>query len=241
MPLGRWLAQLAGSEADLHYLPKLFPSGELFVLREGDGYYLAGARLDWLGSAEEVRDAAEAELDLVVAAAKLIVGVLNRPRVTGIYFIDSQGNRHAYAPGSVFNLEFRYKLTEPDLATQGGRTRAQRLAAGGKSHPALLSAMQLWADETRTWPRLYRVMEEVEATFGGVRVDVLGFCSANERQRFARSANSPAVAGLDARHADLGHEPPRKPMTLAQATHFVSLLLVAAIEKHNAPPASSGA
>jgi hypothetical protein len=98
------------------------------------------------------------------------------------------------------------------------------LLEGSRSNPHLRLATLIWADEIRTWPRLYRVLEEVERSLGSTASKV-GLCSDNQRDRFAHSANSAEVAGKDARHASGKYKPPDKPMSLDEATSFVGCVL----------------
>jgi hypothetical protein len=72
-------------------------------------------------------------------------------------------------------------------------------------------------------------MEEIKKHFGKP-VDKVGLCSSAELVRFKRTANT-AAAGLDARHASGLYKPPDKPMSLEEATSFVSRLLYGALRK----------
>jgi hypothetical protein len=239
MHVPHWLAQLSGDESELEDLPRWFPDEPVRVIFDAGSYYLTGKAFEKCSDHEQVRELAEAELDLVVASAKLLVGRFNRPEVTGLYRIDSQGSRHAYARGVTIDLEVRFKVRGYDGSDESP-TRPQRYVRSARSQHALRSAMQLWADETRTWPRLYRMLEEIESAFGGRPVNSLGLCSSKERERFTRSANNPAVAGIDARHADMGHQPPKHPMTMQEANKFIGTLLVGALNKHQPPASKDG-
>lgn len=81
-----------------------------------------------------------------------------------------------------------------------------------------------WADPVRTWPRLYRFVEELEEHLGG-HVDKFKFCSYTKRGRFRLSANSAEVAGKDARHGTGIKPAPAKPMSLDEAVTFVRKLI----------------
>jgi hypothetical protein len=225
----RWLIQLVGDSDTVEDLPRLFPDGPVHVVREEENYYLTGSAFEVCDDHAQVRELAEGETDLLTAAAKLLVGRFARPKLTAIYRIDEQGNKHAFVPGVVVDQELRWKVLGPD-GCDIRPTTPQRHVSAARSSPHLQLAMQLWAEETRTWPRLYRVLEEIEQSFGGIQVDRLGFCSSNERERFARSANSPKVSGLDARHADRGHVPPTNSMSLTHAIQFLRSLLIRALD-----------
>jgi hypothetical protein len=89
-----------------------------------------------------------------------------------------------------------------------------------QSNQHLEIALTLWADPARPWPRLYRILEELELHIGKP-ADKAGLCSANERARFTRTANTAEVSGADSRHALSKYAPPPDPMSLEEATRFV--------------------
>jgi hypothetical protein len=72
-------------------------------------------------------------------------------------------------------------------------------------------------------------MEEIENHLGK-NVDVAGFCSRNQRERFTRSADHTDVAGDDARHAQEKRNAPPNPMSLKEAIDFVEGLLRRALQ-----------
>ncbi len=115
------------------------------------------------------------------------------------------------------------------------QTRAQFLLAGSRVNDHLKMAVSLWGDPLRIWPRLYRVLEEIER-YLGKEVHKAGLCSANQRKRFHRSANAAEIAGKDARHAQGKFRPPKNPMNLAEATNFVSGLLQDALDRAASEP-----
>jgi len=71
-------------------------------------------------------------------------------------------------------------------------------------------------------------MEEIEQHLGK-HVDVAGLCSAKQRERFARTANTAEVAGPDARHAAGKFAAPNDPMSLPEATEFIGQLLLSVL------------
>jgi hypothetical protein len=118
-------------------------------------------------------------------------------------------------------------------------TQAQILLSGARMDDNLKFAVSLWGDPLRTWPRLYRVLEEIER-YLGQPVQKAGFCSDNQRERFTRSANAAKIAGKDARHALDKFIPPKNPMDLKEATAFIGRLLQATLARAAArqPPTS---
>jgi hypothetical protein len=102
-------------------------------------------------------------------------------------------------------------------------TQAQEYLARAITSRHLTAVLDIWANPVRTWPRLYRIVEEIEAHLGQ-SVANAGYWSAAERKQFLRSANSAEVAGVDARHA-LGPPAPSNPMTFADAERLVAQAL----------------
>jgi hypothetical protein len=78
------------------------------------------------------------------------------------------------------------------------------------------------------WPRLYRVLAEIEQ-YLGKRVDAAGFCPTNQRERFTRTANTAEVSGSEARHAIGKSVAPSNPMSLSEATAFLSQIFLAVL------------
>ncbi|HEX9781304.1 MAG TPA: hypothetical protein VGA56_01040 [Opitutaceae bacterium] len=108
------------------------------------------------------------------------------------------------------------------------KTQAQELLARAVGNKHLEAALSLWADPMRSWPELYRILEEIERGIGKT-VDAVGYCSGNARQRFRRTANSATSAGWDARHAFGLVSPPSNPMTRDEAERFIAQLLLSAL------------
>jgi hypothetical protein len=105
------------------------------------------------------------------------------------------------------------------------RTQAQELLRRATGSPHLEMALSLWADQMRSWPRLYRILEEIEQHLGR-HIDAAGLCPANQRERFTRTANTAEVSGPDARHATGKFVAPGNPMSLREANEFIGHMLL---------------
>ncbi|WP_428506892.1 hypothetical protein [Roseateles sp.] len=223
----RWLVEITGDKFHLEDLPAYFPDGDMYVVLEGERYYIVGSALEVTADHAEVRALALARLEIFAAAMKLIFGHYKTPALAGTYREHPDGRRDAFASGVVAELTIVSKI-RANLDGVAGPTQAQMLATASMKNRALTTAMILWADEARTWPRLYRILDEVEEGLGNT-VSNLDLCSDNQRERFMRSANSPSVAGLDARHSAGNKIPPAKPMTLVEATKFMQGVMLKAL------------
>ena len=235
--MARWLAQLQGDSYYLEDLPELFPDGDSFVFVEGDHYFLAGSRLELLPDGRLVNDLANQLIDEFAAVAAIFYGHFERPKVGVIYREADDGSRTGMQYGIVADMVVRSKM-RAKLADTPGPTTAQRLLGAAQSSLHLKTALLLWADPLKTWPRLYRIVEEVQQHFG-TAVNKAGLCTKDELKRFEHTANSAEAAGADSRHALLRYEAPANPMSLIDATAFVRGVIRKALEKQHALPGSA--
>lgn len=232
--MARWLVQLEGERFDLDEFPYWFPAGEIFAVPDGEKVFLAGEGFEMLEDAGQVRERGLQALDEFSAIIALLWPSLQRPRIGTVFREADNGSRvgHVFLSGS---LQARSKV-RATLSVSGtpqtdpAPTQAQTLLERSRSNPHLQTATLIWADENRTWPRLYRILEELER-FLLEPANKAGLCSSNERDRFTRSANTAEVAGKDARHASGKYEPPGNPMSLEEATSFVRRLLEASLRR----------
>jgi len=227
--MARWLVQLSGERADLEEFPRSFPDGEVFAIEENEAFFLVGPAFEVLPNAEAVLREAVRALDRFTAVISLLWPGLRKPTASHVVRETDEGTRNVFAFMSA-SLSMRAKV-HADLGVLGEtqqkpqRTQAQELLSQAAGSPHLELALSLWADQVRTWPRLYRIMEEIEQHLGK-HVDVSRLCSANQRERFTRTANTAEVSGPDARHATGKFAAPNNPMSLPEAAEFVGQMLV---------------
>jgi hypothetical protein len=232
--MARWLVQLEGDALDLEEYPHWFPTGDVFSVAAGDEVFLAGEAFGVLQEAGQVRERALQAVDEFSAIIAILWPSLQRPKVGTVFREADDGSRagHVFLSASVRGRsKVRATLFVAGTPQEDpGATQGQVLLEGSRSDPHLRMATLIWADEIRTWPRLYRVLEEVER-FLREPANKAGLCSGNERDRFTRSANAAEIAGKDARHASGKYEPPSRPMSLDEATSFVRSLLEASLRQ----------
>jgi hypothetical protein len=97
-----------------------------------------------------------------------------------------------------------------------------------RANPHLKNAARIWCGPNRSWPQLYRILEEIEHVKKSVAPD---WCNKSDYKRFTHTANSAQAAGIDARHAEITKQtPPKEPMTLSEAESFMRGLLDRAFE-----------
>jgi hypothetical protein len=226
----RWLVQLEGEHSDLEEFPHCFPDGDVYAIEENNSVYLVGSAFEKFSVSEDghVHEAALQAVDELSAVIKLLWSSFQRPQVGDVFLEDASGKRQkfVYLAGSV---TARSKVRGTLTVSGAGQnrkfpTQAQTLLSGLRTNVHLRTAMSLWADPLRTWPRLYRVLEEIEG-YLGQPVEKVKLCSHHQRERFTRSANAAEISGKDARHALGKFEPPQNPMNLSEATTFIGGLL----------------
>ncbi|MET0790586.1 MAG: hypothetical protein ABW061_03630 [Polyangiaceae bacterium] len=222
---------------DLEEFPFWFPTGEVFAFAEAESVFLTGPAFERFRDAVEVRDAAQQVLDDFCAIGSLLWPALHAPRIGTILREDADGKRLGNTIIQLEGAELRVKArARLGTGEREGPTAAQALldaARAGGTH--LQMALMLWADPVRTWPRLYRLLEELEK-YLGKHVDKFEFCSEPERRRFTQSANCAEVAGKDARHRVGKFKPPANPISLSDAVAFVRKLIEDTLRHEAARP-----
>jgi hypothetical protein len=219
---------------DLEELPKWFPSGEIHAVEENGNVLLVGAGLNSLADADAVLKKAQEVLDEFAAVISLLWTSFRKPQIAQVFREDPAGHRSAYifltgiAAGR--SKVSGVMVDASGIAPTPATTQAQDLLAAARKSKHLQEALKVWADPVRTWGRLYRIVEEVKKHFGKP-VDKAGLCTEAELDRFTHTANTAEAAGLDARHASGSFQYPKSPMTLQEATSFVSRLLDSALRK----------
>lgn len=237
MPMARWLVELNGESFDLEEFPRHFPDGDVYAIEEDGKVFLVGPAFEELLEARAVLQLAETKLKELLAIISLIGPYLKKPSIDKVLRVDDEGKRHIHF--FVSSGKYRMKGSSVEIIASNNRsqqsieTQAQVILSQLRGNPHLEQAVILWGDSERTWPRLYRILEELEMHLGS-DVYKAGLCSRNERTRFTNTANSAAAAGADARHATGKFEPPKNPMSLIDAQEFIRSLLVDVIQRRPA-------
>jgi hypothetical protein len=222
---GVWVS-LVGEPLDLEGVAELFSrSTAVRIRREGDLYFITEPGLARLATDPAKRDRAIEVIELVNGAAHL-EWANHLPLTAGSKVITIAQN------GS------RREGTVVGVGTARVRVRAQQVQVLRDSVPVVPpppvpprwveaaltdgnvgAALRMLADPDVAWGRLYNVYEIVKEDVGGRGMD--HWSTSEERERFARTANSRQALGDDARHGHTKHEPPPNPMSLGEARRLV--------------------
>lgn len=232
--MARWLARLSGEQFDIEEYPTWFPSGDVFAFWKDDRVYLTGPAFERAASGREFMAMASDALDRLTGVIACITPNIIRPEIDQYLREEDDGRTtQSLAVGTIVGRSKVYGVS----VTQGGSpqepqlTGAQRLLQSMTGRPHLEMAVSLWGDRVRTWPRLYRIMEDL-ARHVGRPLDKAGMCSKPDLERFTCSANSVLFAGRDSRHAaNQKQKPPSaaKGMSLDEAIELIGHMLEKAL------------
>jgi hypothetical protein len=227
--VARWLVQLDGERIDLEEYRRWFPDGDTFFAEENGAFLLTGRALDEQPDEKAVRVGAMRALEECFSLISILSPNVQKPVISQVFRVGDDGKRHVYVFAEPVTATMRFGT--PTLTVSGGTqpeapspTEAQLLLAAMKANPHLRTAVSLWGQPGRSWPRLYTILEEIEIHLG-MPANKAGHCSAKDRKRFRQSAQAREVAGADSRHAAGEVPPPKRPMSLPEATAFMRGLL----------------
>lgn len=233
--MARWLVKLEGDPFDLEEYIRWFPSGDAYALALNNETFLTGRVFNDFNSAQQVREVAIQVLDDFSSVIALLWTGLKRASIGSLILEDESDGSRTHFVFIAESVTARSKVGAVLLSVSSSgesvadsRTQAQQLLEASRTDRRLKLVLSIWADPIRSWPRLYRLLEELEA-FLGERLDVRGLCTKSERERFTHSANSAEIAGKDARHRDGKYDQPKNPMALEQATNFIGHLIIAVL------------
>jgi hypothetical protein len=208
-----WRVYLDGDAMDLDILRSALTGGDMVVLSDDHGTYLAGM----------VFASASAPAEVLLRAGELL------PRLNGVGHLIDFGFQPVRLSGRVANGE------QPATVFAEAHLRGRsRLSAGGE--PAVAASTLQRADRdqafdqvlrligaspTLDWVDLYKICELLTEDAGGkkqylARADVTN----SDHEAFTTSANHPAASGGGARHAVM-HGQPRRTMTPDQGRAFI--------------------
>src|SRR5436190_166519 len=156
------MIQLEGERLDLEVMPTCFPNGDIFAVQEDGATFITGPAFDALPNAEAVLNCANQALNEFAAVASLLWNGFRKPTIRSVFRTEPGGKRNTFVfVSGIASIRFK-----PNAALSGAAisvsTQAQELLAAGRKSARLRDALMIWANPVRTWPRLYRVLEEIE-------------------------------------------------------------------------------
>jgi hypothetical protein len=225
--MSRWLAKLKGNTSDLEEFPYWFPLGESHSFAESGSFYVVSSKFVPSQEAHHVYALAQILIDEWSSVISLLWQSLIPPTIDQLIFEDDEGRRQVHHMLAGASLSSRSKA-RAKLADSNDPTQAQLLNQKASTNAILRDALALWILPNRTWPRLYRILEDIESALGG-DVSRLGLCAKRERSKFTGSANSAEIAGANSRHGSEKYALPKETMVLNEANSFIASLLKKAL------------
>lgn len=231
--MAEWLVEIRGDVLDLAELQNLFNAPMLNVIKVGDTHFIRSTDFLELTSEDEVRERGLALIDSLNGMARLCIGAFREISEAGVAARDERGNLRTFK-----FIGFDAILTQP-------RSSIHPVLSDGTTGPAFSpfqESVPKWITLARqqkavtdafhffrenSWFSLYKVYEIIRDDVGSHNLlEKKRWAPDGDLNRFTGTAQSRAELGDLARHASHKYNPPKNPMTLAEATHLVKQLLL---------------
>lgn len=223
--MARWKVELIGDTPDTALLAALFTAPELRVLNDEGRFLLEAYELEDLQHHTDVLRVARDIVTRMNGATRLEQGSYRNVKVGPVHEARADGTRATTVFVEPATIDIRASVFPPTLVggvmTEPVANPASRFVEIASRDQDAHEALDLWADPQHNWMNLYKVVEIIQsrdrASLGGAR--------SKDLSRFTHTANDEKAGGRDARHARLGTDPPKDPMSLLEADQFVGRLL----------------
>lgn len=219
-----WMVVLQGDETDLERLSKACTAPELSVVQNNGVFYLHSTKFAADDDYNSISQNAERFVSWLNANCKLRFKSWT-PLRWHAYLAKADGTRALFAVGEIRVVSLVLGVGGDTGSTD---SRLITLALGNDS---VARALKLVSEpDWNTFRNLSNILDVIEGDMkrrgkGGQAIVSRKWATQTELSRFRYSANSPAVAGKDARHGDERTIYPPKPMTQPEAQAFVESIL----------------
>jgi hypothetical protein len=228
-----WMVQLAGDTSDRSALAQSLTGTDLNVSHDGQDYVLTSDRFAPADDAVAVRQNAEDMVALLNGGSRLALDTTQSIRVGAVYRRRADGLRDAFIFPEPLVLRFRaisptVKVTHVDGTVEEFHPAdpVKPWLALAFANEAVAKVFRILSSGTLDWVNLYRIFEIIAADVGGLdSIASNGWGTKTSMQLFKRTANSPGVLGLDARHGAETTQPPPKPMLIAEARTLINSII----------------
>ena len=231
-----WMVELVGNRDDLNCFQRWFSEETVKVIKENDKFFLTGTHFLGCKTADEVIRRAETRLELMTAAARLeAASEAVNVKIDSAVYVDSAGLYHYH----VFVEAVTRSVASVRCFDSSSPSLPQRAVAIADCDAHLDMALRLWGEASRSWPRLFRIVEEVTYSFepdpkkhmSEVLFSANLIESRDDILRFRYSACEPDVAGRESRHANGCHKMSSKLKNLQNPTmtHHEAVALVSSV------------
>ena len=233
----RWKAYVDGKAIDLGILVSTYPARpgavDLAVGQDEGGTFFESSRLDALAEMSgEGHRLAQQVVREMNGAARVLDSSFRPVRLQGRY---QNGNDNIVQIVAAETAEVRVRIETSAVVTgQDGQAvpapppvGPQLLALADTSSAVADALALLGTPATLGWFELYKLYEIVTHE---VDVVVAGWTSKADMKAFTASANRHDVSGVEARHARNSGAPPRRTMTISEATDYMTAVARAWME-----------
>jgi len=234
-----WQVQINGWTADLEHMLRHFEGLPVRVTKDGkNGFLYQSEAFDACSSSDEVLAIANEEMRILSGVMRFVRSSDEPLRTGVVYRCHADGTRDVFvhvqdtllvraSEGDAHVIVTDAQGNVVKAAVPPPRTVA--IAALALRDGAVAKAMRLLAAaDVHSWVGLYRLYEVVEGDIGGESaLKDQGWGSATDLKRFKHSANSVSVGGDIARHGKELTVPPPNPMSLEEASAYVTYLVSA--------------
>lgn len=233
-----WQVQVRGWASDLEHLARHFTATPFRVSKDerDGGFVYESDSFSACKTSEEVLKHATDELCVLSGVLKMTRHSPESLRTGAVYRRNADGGRAVFVHVQE-TPHIRTEIGEVTVTvtdTQGNvitrptsppkTVTISQLAAVNAS---VAKAMRLVvAPDHKSWVGMYRIHEVIEADVGSEHaLKKRGWGSAQDLKRFKHSANSVTIAGDSARHGKELQEPPTHPMSIDEASAYLSYVL----------------
>jgi len=223
--MARWKVELLGDTPDTAVVAALFTGPELRVLHDEGRFLLEAHELEDLQHHSDVLRIARDIVTRMNGATRLEHGSYRNVKVGPVHESRADGTRATTVFVEPATIDVRASVFRPTIVgrvtTESVATPTSRFVEIASHDQDAHEALDLWADAQHNWMNLYKVFEIIRSRGGAS----LGGARSKDLSRFKHTANHQKAGGRDARHARLGTDPPKDPMSLVEADQFVGRLL----------------
>ena len=225
-----WSVDLKGDQFDLEEWVKWLDGSKFRVSVHSSAYRLTSDLFAALEDPNEVKCAAEELIEIGNGLGRLLWSEYQPVAVGNVQFTEEDGSKKVFLTGRDVGRS-RAKASADVVSSDGTLKSDPSVGAIARLLPLTLEsepvrrALLFVAREELRWNDLYRAWEVVREDVGNKRFS-RGWISRRADERFRRTANSFTVLGLEARHGETRHPPPKDPLEFSQAKALVLELVL---------------
>lgn len=227
----KWKVRLEGDERGLEDLADSFDDDPEIFEDEGN-YFVWSSRFEDLDDAGEVREVAQELVQYIRNFGERDSLWVEELEISHVHEILDDGSEHTYVRAEAATVQVKAGPVRVQPASDedegpvhlpADRTQEWTQLALEDDKVAELAEL---LDQGDDWVNLYRIYEFIQANIeSDDNIVAQGWWSQNEKDLFKRTANSREAIGDDARHGQERTEPPRNPISHAEAKRLIDTLI----------------